>query len=77
MILLDNNWWRESADDGIKLDLGDRVTKPLKDDGGKIALNDRTPNAMCMGTTGAGKSMLINHILSGLITNYPDRKSVV
>ena len=29
MILLDNNWWRESADDGIKLDLGDRVTKPL------------------------------------------------
>ena len=71
MILLDNNWWRESADDGIKLDLGDRVTKPLKDDGGKIALNDRTPNAMCMGTTGAGKSMLINHILSGLITNYP------
>ena len=44
MILLDNNWWRESADDGIKLDLGDRVTKPLKDDGGKIALNDRTPN---------------------------------
>lgn len=71
MILLDNNWWRESADDGIKLDLGDRVTKPLKDDGGEIALNDRTPNAMCMGATGAGKSMLINHILSGLITNYP------
>ena len=71
MILLDNNWWGESADDGIKLDLGDRVTKPLKDDGGAIALNDHTPNALCVGATGAGKSQLLTLILSGLIANYP------
>ena len=67
MFLLDNNWWGESADNGIKLDLGERVIKPLKDEGGEIALNDRTPNALCVGATGAGKSVLINHILSGLI----------
>ena len=71
MFLLDNNWWGESADNGIKLDLGERVIKPLKDEGGEIALNDRTPNALCVGATGAGKSVLINHILSGLISNYP------
>lgn len=62
MFLLDNNWWGESADNGIKLDLGERVIKPLKDEGGEIALNDRTPNALCVGATGAGKSELINHI---------------
>lgn len=53
MFLLDNNWWGESADNGIKLDLGERVIKPLKDEGGEIALNDRTPNALCVGATGA------------------------
>ena len=47
MFLLDNNWWGESADNGIKLDLGERVIKPLKDEGGEIVCGRYRRRQVC------------------------------
>lgn len=67
--LPESKWWAENTDEGIKLNFGLQDGDPSK--GYDLVLGDGNVHGLCVGTTGAGKSVLNNQLIASLITRYP------
>lgn len=64
----EKDWWSEHTDKGIKLNIGLQDGDPEK--GYAIELGDGNVHGLCVGTTGAGKSVFNNQLIVSLITRY-------
>lgn len=62
-------WWTENADKGIKLNMGLQDGDPAK--GFDLWLGDAPVHGVCVGGTGAGKSVFNNQLIASLILRYP------
>lgn len=64
-----SKWWTENTDRGIKINVGLQDGDPNK--GYDLVLGDANVHGLCVGTTGAGKSVFNNQLIASLITRYP------
>lgn len=62
-------WWTENTDKGIKLNMGLQDGDPAK--GFDLYLGDAPVHGVCVGGTGAGKSVFNNQLIASLILRYP------
>ena len=64
-----SKWWSENTDKGIKINIGLEGGDPAK--GYALELGDANVHGLCVGATGAGKSVFNNQMIASLITRYP------